>query len=183
MTHEFDRAQVVHNDLGNWLCLHISNAPMARVECEKLKDGKVYTAKIAPKQERRDLDANAMYWALCGKLAKAMGEPPECIYRRHIKDIGNYEVLCMQTQAVASFGQKWTSNHIGRFIETRASKINGCTTVLAYYGSSDFDKRQMSQLIDNCIQDCKNAGVETASPSLLSELKDEWETGRKERCV
>jgi hypothetical protein len=27
MTHEFDRAQVVHNDLGNWLCLHIKNAP------------------------------------------------------------------------------------------------------------------------------------------------------------
>ena len=168
MTHEFDRAQVIHNDLGNWLCIHISNAPMARVECEKLKDGKVYTAKIAPKQERRDLDANAMYWALCGKLAKAMGEPPECIYRRHIKDIGNYELLCMHTHAVASFGQKWTSNHIGRFIETRASKINGCTTVLAYYGSSDFDKRQMSQLIDNCIQDCKNAGVETAAGVELS---------------
>lgn len=183
MTHDFDRAQVVHNDLGNWLCLHIKNAPMARVECEQLKDGKVYTAKIAPKQEIRGLDANAMYWALCRKLAKAMGEPPECIYRRHIKDIGNYEVLCMQTRAVASFGQKWASNHTGRFIETRASKISGCTTVLAYYGSSDFDKRQMSQLIDNCIQDCKNVGVETAPPSLLSELKDEWETGRKERCV
>ena len=55
--------------------------------------------------------------------------------------------------------------------------------MLAYYGSSDFDKRQMSQLIHNFIQDCKNAGVETASPSLLSELKDEWETGRKERGV
>ena len=49
MTHDFDRAQVIHNDLGNWLCIHISNAPKARVECEKLKDGKVYTAKIAPK--------------------------------------------------------------------------------------------------------------------------------------
>ena len=40
MTHEFDRAQVVHNDLGNWLCLHIKNAPMARVECEQMKEGK-----------------------------------------------------------------------------------------------------------------------------------------------
>ena len=39
MTHEFDRAHVVHNDLGNWLCLHIKNAPMARVECEQLKEG------------------------------------------------------------------------------------------------------------------------------------------------
>ena len=26
MTHDFDRAQVVHNDLGNWLCLHSARA-------------------------------------------------------------------------------------------------------------------------------------------------------------
>ena len=181
MTHEFDRARVIRDEVGNWLCLHVKNAPMARAECEQMKEGKTYTAKVEKKRDARSLDANAMYWKLCGELSKAMGETPECIYRRHIKDIGNYEVLCMQTRAVASFGKKWTSNHTGRFIETRTSKINGCTTVLAYYGSSDFDKRQMSQLIDNCIQDCKNAGVETVPPELLSELKEGWEDGRMAR--
>lgn len=181
MTHEFDRARVIRDEGESWLCLHIKNAPMARAECEQMKEGKLYCAEVKRKYDKRGLDANAMYWKLCGELAQATGETPENIYRRHIKDIGNYEVLCMQTQAVASFGRKWTSNHIGRFIETRASKISGCTTVLAYYGSSDFDKRQMSQLIDNCIQDCKNTGVETASPDQLNKLKEGWENGRMER--
>ena len=162
------------------LCLSVLNKQMARRFVMEMKR-RTYQAEIKEHRKKRSLDANAMYWKLCGELSKAMGEVPECIYRRHIKDIGNYEVLCMQTRAVASFGQKWTSNHIGRFIETRASKISGCTTVLAYYGSSDFDKRQMSQLIDNCVQDCKNSGVETASPDLLNELKEEWEVGRMER--
>ena len=44
-------------------------------------------------------------------------------------------------------------------IDTRKSKLLGCTTVLAYYGSSDFDNAQMSRLIDNCIEDCKSVGV------------------------
>ena len=92
MTHEFDRAQVVHNDLGNWLCLHIKNAPMARVECEQLKEGKTYTAEVKKKYDKRSLDANAMYWKRCGELSKARGEVPECSYRRHNKDSGNDEV-------------------------------------------------------------------------------------------
>ena len=45
MTHEFDRARVVRDESGNWLCLHVKNAPMARVECEQMKEGSLYTAR------------------------------------------------------------------------------------------------------------------------------------------
>ena len=46
--------------------------------------------------------------------------------------------------------------------------------MLAYYGSSDFDRREMSALIDNCIQDCKALGIETLTPDKLALLKEEW---------
>ena len=59
-------------------------------------------------------------------------------------------------------------------VDTRASKLPGCVTVLAYYGSSDFDKQQMSHLIDNCIQDCRAVGVETMPPDKIALLKEEW---------
>lgn len=74
MTHEFDRAQVVHNDLGNWLCLHIKNAPMARVECEQLKEGKTYTAEVKKKYDKRSGRANAYAWACMSKLAAKLWE-------------------------------------------------------------------------------------------------------------
>ena len=48
MTHEFDRARVIRDEDGNWLCLHIKNAPMARNECGQLKEGKRYQAVIKP---------------------------------------------------------------------------------------------------------------------------------------
>ena len=49
MTHEFDRARVIRDESGNWLCLHVKNAPMARVECEQMKEGKLYSAEVKRK--------------------------------------------------------------------------------------------------------------------------------------
>ena len=50
----------------------------------------------------------------------------------------------------------------------------GCTTVLAYYGSSDFDTQEMSRLIDNCIQDCKAVGIEVLPPDKIQAMKEAW---------
>lgn len=135
---------------------------------------KIYSADLREYRDRRSLDANACYWELCGKLARAMGEKPETIYRRHIKDIGNYDTICIQEKALNDFTRRWTSNHIGRFVETRESKLPGCVTVLAYYGSSDFDRAEMSRLIDNCIQDCQAVGIETLPPDKVDLLKEAW---------
>lgn len=172
MTHKFDRAEVRRDDNGNWLCLHIKNAPMARNECDNLKDGKTYQAVIKP--DTRSLDANAFYWALNGRLAAVLNISPEELYRQHIREFGNYDIVYIETKAVRGFAERWCGNHTGRMIDTRKSKIPGCTTVLAYYGSSDFDTAQMSRLIDNCIQDCEAVGVETASPAEIARMKEEW---------
>ena len=80
----------------------------------------------------------------------------------------------MMTEAVQDFERRWKNGHKGRLIETRESKLPGCTTVLAYYGSSDFDTREMSRLIDNCLQDCQAAGVDTTPPDKISLLLEEW---------
>lgn len=155
---------------GGELILTTSDADARRLVYE-FQPGE-YELRRAKK--RRSLDANALYWELCGRLARAVNEPPIEVYKRHIKDIGNYEVLCIQNKAVDDFTKYWCDAHLGRMVETISSKIPGCTTVLAYYGSSDFDKAQMSRLIDNCIQDCRAVGVETWPEDKVALLKEEW---------
>lgn len=49
--------------------------------------------------------------------------------------------------------------------------------MLAYYGSSDFDRAQMSRLIDNLMWDCEAVGVETLPPDKVALLKEDWENG------
>lgn len=167
------------DERGAWLNILLDkrHVPAARQFVLQKKD-KPYTAELKEFCEKRSLDTNAYYWKLCGDLARAVGERPEDIYLRHIRDIGNYSTLCVQEKALDDFKRKWTSGHLGRFIETRKSKIPGCVTVLAYYGSSDFDRAQMSRLIDNLIQDCEAVGVETLPPDKVSLLKEDWDAQR-----
>lgn len=172
MTLTFTEARI-QNDGGVWLCLKVNEPAPAR-QFVMTKQNRLYDLEIKQHREKRSLDANSYYWLMVGELAKAIGDTPENIYRRHIRDIGNYETICMKTEAVKEFTRHWTSNHLGRFMETRASKLPGCTTVLAYYGSSDFDRREMSILINNCLQDCEAAGVDTTPPDKILLLLDEW---------
>ena len=81
MTHEFDRAQVVRDESGNWLCLHVKNAPMARVECEQMKEGKLYCAEVKRKYDKRSGRANAYAWICMSKLAAALRMKREDVYR------------------------------------------------------------------------------------------------------
>lgn len=140
-----------------------------------------YTVTITKTRKKRSLDANAYYWELCGKLAQALKLKPEEVYREHIKDIGNYEIYCVQDFALDRFRELWQGEHTGRQVSTRASKIEGCTTVLAYYGSSDFDAAQMTQLIENCIQDCKAQGIETKPQEYVDSLLAQWR-GKSEKA-
>lgn len=170
------RIEVCGQD-GMWFCLLLDKQDVAEARRFIInRRDRVYAAELKEYREKRSLDANAMYWKLTGELAQAIGSVPEDVYRRHIKDIGNYETLCIQKEALHSFSRTWSSGHLGRFVETRESKLPGYVTVLAYYGSSDFDKQQMSMLIDNCIQDCQAAGIETLPADKVALLKEEWET-------
>lgn len=168
-----NKARWMQDSEGVWLSFLVSRQDAAET-LDGIQEGKTYSVTVKEHRERRSLDANALYWELCGRLARSLNKPPNEIYRQHIKDLGNYEVLCVLDSAVGDFSKHWCSNHIGRFVEERVSKISGCTTLLAYYGSSDFDKSQMSRLIDNCIQDCKSVGVETWPEDKVLALKEAW---------
>lgn len=177
MTIKFDKAtvQTEGNDVLLSLRLPVESRQEARRFALDMKPGKLYVADLKPYRARRSLDANALYWQLCGQLARALGIKAEEIYLRHIKDMEIYDVLCIKTDKLDAFTRRWCSEHLGRRVETRESKLPGCTTVLAYYGSSDFNRAEMSKLIDSCVEDCKAVGIETMSERERSLLLEEWD--------
>jgi hypothetical protein len=126
-------------------------------------------------RERRSLDANAYFWVLCDRLSEVTGRGKSEIYRDEIRDIGgNSETVCVMDKAVDKLRSAWEKNGLGWQTETFDSKLDGCTNVTLYYGSSAYDKAQMARLIDNIVQDCKAVGVETMTPDQLDRLKEEW---------
>ena len=139
----------------------------------KFVKGKNYD--IVPHVEKRSRTANAYAWVLITKLSEALNYPKEEIYRRAVSEIGGKStVMSLRTNAVNDFRRAFVNGHIGRNVEILHSDAEK-TDLLITYGSSDFDRKQMSQLIDNLVQDCLAVGIETKDQnyidSLLGEMK------------
>lgn len=142
---------------------------------DELKSLDKLALKVGKFRNKRSLDANAYCFVLIGKIAEKMRIPKEEVYRNAIKEIGgNYDVVCIQNKAVDSLCDSWRKMGLGWQTETFDSKIEGCTNVVLYYGSSTYDVETMSRLIDNIVQDCKALGIETLTPLELSRLKEGW---------
>lgn len=135
-----------------------------------LEDDKEYELTISKVTKKRSNDANRYFWELVGKLSEKINVSPEDIYRTYIKDIGgNYEVMPIKDEAVETWQSIWKQRGIGWQCDVIGeSKLRGYTNVICYYGSSTYNTKQMSRLIDLCIQDCKTQGIETATPAELS---------------
>lgn len=148
--------------------------PALKMVDELHKEEKV-SIKIAKFKQKRSLDANAYAWVLISKLAEKLNIPKTDIYRQAIKEIGgNSDTVCIQDKAVASLRDGWERNGIGWQTDTMPSKIDGCTNVILYYGSSTYDVAQMSRLINSIVEDCKLQGIETKSKEELDSLLGQW---------
>jgi hypothetical protein len=137
--------------------------------CDKL------SIEVKPFRARRSLDANAYAWVLMDKLAEKLNESKENIYREYIRHIGgNSEIVCVKNSAVDRLCEGWSKNGIGWQTDTMPSKIEGCTNVILYYGSSTYDSAQMSRLLDLITQDCKLQGIPYETPAEIARLKALW---------
>lgn len=142
---------------------------------EELKDCEKLSIEMKPFREKRSLDANAYFWVLADKLAEKLNSTKEEVYKNYIKDIGgNSGIVCVEDKAVDKLCEVWESRGIGYQTDVFPSKLKGCTNVVLYYGSSTYDTKQMSRLIDSVVEDCKEQGIETKTPDEIENLKSLW---------
>lgn len=163
---------------NGWLMIKPLREDMWKVFAflKKMRD-RIYQLELREYRKKRSLDANAYAWVLIGKLAAETRIPKEEVYREAIRNIGgNCEVIPIRIEAVKKFTEAWSKNGIGWQCEDMgASKFPGYRNLYAYYGSSVYDTRQMSILIDRLIQDCKAVGIETMPEEKLRMLLDQWD--------
>lgn len=141
---------------------------------EELKNENKLNVELKKYRKKRSLDANAYMWVLVSKIQEKLNIPKEDIYRDAIKNIGVYEVIPVKDEAVERFIEDWKHNGLGWVCETTKSKLKGFTNVIAYYGSSTYNTKEMSRLVDLIVQECKQLNIETMTPEQLSVLKEEW---------
>lgn len=139
---------------------------------------KDYTIKIEPTKRKRSLDANAFFWKMCRELAIKLNTNHNEIYKQYIRDYGVFTIVPIAERAVDRWIENWEQKGAGWICESiGASKLKGYVNVKCFYGSSVYDTKEMSRLIDGVVADCKAQGIETMTPNELEKLKQQWGCG------
>lgn len=158
------------------LTLEINEKETVKQGYDELQNAEKLSITIAKYRKKRSNDANSYFWVLCGKLAAKTKQDKISIYRELIRNIGdNFEILPIKNEAVDTFIKNWGVGKLGWICDILGdSKLKGYTNVCAYYGSSTYNSKQMSDLIDGIIFECKEQGIETLPPYEIEKLKRMW---------
>ena len=156
------------------------NQKQTAINCfDELKGKDKLTFKIGRFTESRTNDANRYFWALCEKLAEKLNSTKIDIYLNSIREVGVFYDDEIEPEKVQRRRKAWEMIGTGWLTErVDFSADNTKEVIRFYYGSSSYNKKQMSRLIDNVVQDCQSLGIETRTPEQIANLISLWEASK-----
>lgn len=154
---------------------------------EKLKE-KVLSVELKQYREKRSLDANAYYWLLVGKLANKIGQSKAWIHNDMLRKYGQIEVVdgkmiylvIPDTEMAYKTAYEAQEYHIKPTSQVKEGK-DGMTyrTYIMLRGSSSYNTKEMSQLIEGLVEECKDVGIETMTPDELKRMMELYEKNKQ----
>lgn len=137
--------------------------------------GKVLTVEVSIKRNTRSNNANSYCWALCTKIAKVIRSSKIDVYRQAIRSIGTFTPIPIQEEAAERYTQIWKTHGLGWEVEDMGkSGIPGYKILACYHGSSVYNSKEMSQLIDWLIDEATNLGISVLSEADKALLLEDW---------
>lgn len=151
------------------LSLEISEQqPKILEKIDKLKDSTL-EIEIAKKRASRSLNANAYLWVLCDKIAKhpSIRSDKDTVYRLALMKYGTFQDVSIRAEAYDTL-----RNHC-RLCEELYSG-DGWKTIRVYYGSHEYNTKEMSDLLAGVVEDCQDLGIDTMTPDELKHMAAAW---------
>lgn len=164
------------------MLLELNEKQSATSMYDELHSAEKLSIKIGKYREKRSLDANAYMWVLCGKLADKLSgttkikHTKEDIYKNAIREIGVFkDFQGLSATDAKTLRHAWEMLGTGWITEQVDFMPDGENVIVrCYYGSSQYNTKQMSRLIDNIVQDCEAVGIETKTPDEIANLLSLW---------
>lgn len=127
---------------------------------DKLKDF-IVDISIEKAEKKRSKDANAMCWALCSDIGKAITPPmdKEDVYRMAIRAVGVYTPAIVIAWDMETIKERWSSHGTGWFVDMVDDAGIGKKLIHLYYGSSTYTVSEMRLLLDWLIDQAEQMGI------------------------
>lgn len=170
-----DRSRWMMDMDGTWLCFRVPSPVVAKQVCETFEQDKPHELTVEKRTKKRSLDANRYMWQLLDKIADVLKRQKEDLYLEYVKQCGLFKDFTLTESEAKTFKVAWSMLGTGWPVEQVDYDEDGERIILrAYYGSSRYNTKQMSRLIDMVVEDAKELGIETMTPDELSRLKGAW---------
>lgn len=146
---------------------------------EQLKTENKLIIELKKWRKKRSLDANSYCWVLCDSIAKELCKDgtiitKEDVYKDAILQIGSFEPFIVQEKTFDKFKRIWEKQGLG-FLVQEVSKKDKSVKVHGYYGSSTYDTKEMSLLIESLVELAKTLHIETKPQNEIDSLLREWD--------
>lgn len=144
---------------------------------EELKKENKLNIEVKKYRKKRSLNANSYFWQLLQELCELVELDTIEEYKRRVKELGIFRQFKIEAENIKTFKKMWTNQGIAWFCEIADTTYIGDTEfkiINAYYGSSSFNSKQMTRLIDGLVQDCKVYNIETKPQEEINSLLESW---------
>lgn len=136
-------------------------------------DGRELDLSLKEFKPKRSLNANAYMWALINQIAQTMKIDNNEVYHRMLCDYGTFDtdggvtqILSIRADAKLT-GWLYTHTKPIKTVDLEGKKF---THYALIKGSSDYNTREMSFLLDGVIYEAKELGIEVMTPEELERL-------------
>lgn len=129
------------------------------------------SVKAVKFRKKRSLDANALLWVCLGRIAEALRTDKWDIYLQMLKRYGKYTYICVKPNVVEAVKTQWREcEEIGEV------EINGQQAVqmLCYFGSSTYNTKEFSVLLDGVISEMQEMGLEAPTSEEMERALEQW---------
>lgn len=151
-------------------------------ELSKISPDIEYEITIQKKKNKRSLNASAYCWVLCQKIAEELSKTgytsKEDVYRKAIKDCSHFSYVPVREDAIERYIQIWQAHGIGWLAEDagECQSIKGYHNIMCYHGSSVYNTKEMSRLIECLVDECEQLGIKLEPSEYIQSLIEGWES-------
>ena len=167
------KLQTVSRDwkTGQWNITFSMNEASAINEVNNIQSCEKLSIKAVKHRNKRSLDANAYCWVILQKIAEVLHQDKWNVYLEMLGKYGVFTHIIVKPNVVDKVKEEWrTVKELGEV------SVNGMTGIQlqCYFGSSTYNTKEMSVLIDGIVYEAKELGIETLPPDELERMKIEW---------
>ena len=136
------------------------------MKCDKL------SIKATKYRQKRSLDANGLLWLCLGRIASNLRTDKWDVYLEMLKRYGQYTYIVVKEKVVEQVKQQWRECEVVGEIDVNGQKA---IQMLCYFGSSTYNSKEFSVLLDGVISEMQEMGLETPTSSELKRVMEQYE--------